>query len=639
MQEVKKIQNEYNCLKKEEYEFVRVNELKTVYPINQIQNKPNKVYRFFMENAAEILYLTDDNGIMCGLISIGDMYRYYRNEEKYLPINQNFSYVQSPSDYKGAEAFFEKVKIIHEIPVIKDQVLLGVIQKSQYKEWTREPLKNRLRIERRSGWQRKKLEQFNQAAFMPVMYYDLPRSEKLPKEDERALNKRKKQLKANSGQELFERLSKEEQKKIVGKHYHERYVEQFLADYKELRIYQKNGVYELGDCCNETFHIVNGYRQISNAPKNAKRKIWIFGPCTVFGRFVKDDETIEYYLQNYLLKNGYDNYEVINVGMRDEICSNLFTEKMSSDDIVIIAANLINLYNYWGKVENKPVERILNQRYKGDLSEVYAKLERPLECVLDSTDHCNYMMNEKIAERMFADICPKLSRDNGDVVKRIALQDYFIPWDVIEYYECYMEEYGLVKETGKTAGAIVMNCNPFTLGHRYLAETACKYVDILYVFVVEEDRSYFKFEDRLEMVRQGMEDLKKVRVLPSGRYIISKETFAQYFDKDQIVSQIDDTDYDVRIFGEVVADMFGISCRFVGEEPFDIVTKEYNETMKRILPEYGIELIEIPRREQQGSCISASRVRHYLESGEKEKAYALVPESTREHLDKMKIYF
>lgn len=44
----------------------------------------------------------------------------------------------------------------------------------------------------------------------------------------------------------------------------------------------------------------------------------------------------------------------------------------------------------------------------------------------------------------------------------------------------------------------------------------------------------------------------------------------------------------MRILGEVVAKELEISVRFVGEEPFDKVTREYNETMKRILPEYGM---------------------------------------------------
>ena len=233
---------------------------------------------------------------------------------------------------------------------------------------------------------------------------------------------------------------------------------------------------------------------------------------------------------------------------------------------------------------------------------------------------------------MFTDLLPKLTKANGEVLPRTALQDYFIPWDVIAYYEDYVEKYELKKEPDKRTGAIVMNCNPFTLGHRYLIEAASEQVDILYIFVVEEDKSYYKFEDRLEMVRRGTEDLKNVRVFPSGKYIISKETFAQYFEKDQVITEVDDMDYDVRIFGEVVADLLGITCRFVGEEPFDKVTREYNETMKRILPEYGIELIEIPRKEQDGTCISASRVRKYLEQGEEEKAYALLPESTRQVL-------
>ena len=63
-------------------------------------------------------------------------------------------------------------------------------------------------------------------------------------------------------------------------------------------------------------------------------------------------------------------------------------------------------------------------------------------------------------------------------------------------------------------GAIVMNCNPFTKGHRYLIEQAAGQVDLLYIFVVEEDKSTFKFEDRIEMVRRGTVDLDKVKVLP-----------------------------------------------------------------------------------------------------------------------------
>ena len=40
-------------------------------------------------------------------------------------------------------------------------------------------------------------------------------------------------------------------------------------------------------------------------------------------------------------------------------------------------------------------------------------------------------------------------------------------------------------------GAVVMNCNPLTLGHRYLIEQALKQCDYLMIFVVQEDKSFF----------------------------------------------------------------------------------------------------------------------------------------------------
>ena len=41
------------------------------------------------------------------------------------------------------------------------------------------------------------------------------------------------------------------------------------------------------------------------------------------------------------------------------------------------------------------------------------------------------------------------------------------------------------------AASIVMNCNPFTLGHRYLIEKACSENEAVHLFVVKEDLSVF----------------------------------------------------------------------------------------------------------------------------------------------------
>ena len=166
-------------------------------------------------------------------------------------------------------------------------------------------------------------------------------------------------------------------------------------------------------------------------------------------------------------------------------------------------------------------------------------------------------------------------------------------------------------------GSVVMNCNPFTLGHRYLVETALQFCDRLIVFVVEEDKSDFPFQDRIDLVKKGLADLKNVVIVPSGNFIISTRTFAEYFNKSKLQDVKIDTSLAVTIFAKEIAPCLDISIRFVGTEPFDHVTAQYNESMDSILSQYGIEVKEIPRYEVKGQIVSASQVRHYMMSGSK----------------------
>lgn len=182
-------------------------------------------------------------------------------------------------------------------------------------------------------------------------------------------------------------------------------------------------------------------------------------------------------------------------------------------------------------------------------------------------------------------------------------------------------------------GAAVMNCNPFTLGHRYLIETAAKLVDHLYVFVVSEDSSFFPFADRFDMVKRGTDDISNVHVLPSGEYMISKGTFPTYFIKDRGNIESIYAELDLTLFGQKIAAPLGITRRFVGTEPYCPVTRNYNDVMKELLPRFGIEVIEIERR----GGISASRVREALEKGEIPALDELVPVTTLEHLTKMEL--
>jgi [citrate (pro-3S)-lyase] ligase len=177
-------------------------------------------------------------------------------------------------------------------------------------------------------------------------------------------------------------------------------------------------------------------------------------------------------------------------------------------------------------------------------------------------------------------------------------------------------------------GAVIMNCNPFSFGHRYLVENAARQVDNLYIFVVREDRSVFPFEVRYRLVQEGVKDLPNVIVLDTSHYIVSSATFPTYFLKKNDQAALIQMELDIILFAAKIAPFFKITRRFVGTEPCCPLTDSYNDTMKRLLPVYGIELVEIARREVSNGVISASTVREMLAAGELEHLKEYVPETT-----------
>jgi len=177
-------------------------------------------------------------------------------------------------------------------------------------------------------------------------------------------------------------------------------------------------------------------------------------------------------------------------------------------------------------------------------------------------------------------------------------------------------------------GAIVMNANPFTNGHKYLVRKALQKVDALYLFVVENDQSAFSFEDRLRLVQEGTRDFgDRVHVAPSGNFIISSFTFPEYFTK-EIRPVAADSSLDILIFGSIIAPALRITTRFVGEEPNCPVTLSYNNTMQEYLPGMRIALKVIPRTRVKDQVISASHVRELLSEGQVHRLRSYVPKST-----------
>ncbi len=183
------------------------------------------------------------------------------------------------------------------------------------------------------------------------------------------------------------------------------------------------------------------------------------------------------------------------------------------------------------------------------------------------------------------------------------------------------------EHSGPRIGAVIMNANPFTLGHRYLLEQAAASVDLLHVFVVSEDVSLVPLNVRERLVKEGSADLKNLVCHRTGPYMISNATFPSYFLKDSDTVIRSHARLDIQVFTQI-ARALGVTERFVGEEPFSQVTGIYNQVMVEELNTVGIGCTVIPRKEDADGAISASTVRTLIQKGEWEALREKVPECT-----------
>ena len=181
-------------------------------------------------------------------------------------------------------------------------------------------------------------------------------------------------------------------------------------------------------------------------------------------------------------------------------------------------------------------------------------------------------------------------------------------------------------------GAAVMHCNPFTLGHRYLIEQAARECRWLYVFVLSEAGGQFSPEERMDMVKAGTADLPNVTVLPTGPYLLSAATFPTYFLKEKERLPKIQCELDIAVFARYYAPKLGITRRYVGTEPLSPSTRQYNLALQEQLPQWGIQVREIPRLEQGTEPVSASRVRSLLAEGRGAQIRDLIPPTTWEYL-------
>ncbi|MBP2626799.1 MAG: citrate lyase ligase [Firmicutes bacterium] len=183
---------------------------------------------------------------------------------------------------------------------------------------------------------------------------------------------------------------------------------------------------------------------------------------------------------------------------------------------------------------------------------------------------------------------------------------------------------------GRRAG-LVVNCNPFTLGHQAVIAKAAAENPGVVVLVVSEEGSLFPFDVRQRLVREGIAGYDNVVVVPGGKYVISAATFPGYFTRgdETVIAQ---TRLDATIFAQHIAPAMGITCRYVGDEPYCSVTKTYNQAMFDVLPDYHIEVREMSRIAINGRVVSASRVRELIRENGWDEIRSLVPCTTYQYL-------
>lgn len=413
----------------------------------------------------------------------------------------------------------------------------------------------------------------------------------------------------------------------INQYYNEKVLQEVFCVPKSYHDFK--GIRRFEDVHLEAVNTRGGHRVTHHQPEYAERTVYLVGGCSVFGIGAADEHTMASFLQQMLNETG-KSCRVQNYGYF--LCE---ADRQQEEEIAIL--------------ESLPI-------VSGDIVIYYCTDGLLLEaCGIPIID-CTYLASEPRDFEIFFD----KSHLTPDGYCSVAEKIYkgIIERNLLDYSQkaelCYtQQDYGFdVAQTkdlneykkfltnfyeealSPKIGSIVMNCNPFTLGHRYLIDRALEQCDFLIVFLVEEDSSFFSFEDRLQLVAEGTKDLNNVAIIPSGRFILSSLTFEEYFNKAEMQDRIIDTTLDITVFAQEIAPCLHITKRFAGEEPFDAVTKQYNETMRLILPEYGIEFIEIPRIRIGDEIVSASRVRESLKNKDFLTIKSMVPTTTFCYLQK-----
>jgi|TARA_R110002110_G_scaffold92763_5_gene241976 [citrate (pro-3S)-lyase] ligase len=390
---------------------------------------------------------------------------------------------------------------------------------------------------------------------------------------------------------------------------------------------------------NSFIRVENGYRldaKKKGAIQNFK-SIYLFGSSLVYSVGCENWQTLPLLLESRINNSEFQAFNRGVVGT-DVInsCFAILDTQISRGDLIILYG--LNPISEKEKIEIKKETNLL------DLTEIFTHPHSYGNVFYDLnhlTPEGNKVVAKLIANELQNNFQKRIiitedsfSVKENDIFLKVAQCRFRAALRYID--EAFPHYINILKSKYRPGnnGIAAMNCNPFTLGHKHLILTASKMVDTLYVFVVEEDKSFFKFKERFEMVKKGVNDIANVVVVGSGKYLVSSMTFPDYFTKEEGVNPDMNVSYDFEIFIYYIAPTLKLRTRFIGNEPFCMTTRIHHDRMKETLPPKGIAVIEIDRLENEFGPISASKVRALIKNKEFDKLSSFLPITTTDYLKK-----
>lgn len=562
------------------YQFIPKEEMRSVLNIADFpeNDRAEIAYQYLVNDHQEAMYI-EENGVLIGMVSIGDLERHYGGRRDKLEINGRFSYIVEIDEAK-ASAFFGKFKTFFECPVVNSHGRLGGVIKRDVRYDIRQDQIASLVVSRYLGdqWHRRELARFLKNTKARVVLYYAEEAAIM-----REVADRRRSGAGGESEEIYWKgLSEGQWNDFLGE---PGIVGSLRKEFGNFHTELAKGVSEIVAMKGEFYNCVDGSRITTGNPDDFDRYVIFYGPCTVVGAYCRDGETIESCLQSMLNERMGSQIQVINRGLFNvtNYFSRMMTDKLSEKDIAVIY------------VEKRWLTEEISGKciYVGNLTDAYLRVENLEKNILDSPDHCNYRVNKCLAEQIYHDLEEHCLLDAAGLSGEAErLQDYYIGSEVMSEVLCYMERGGLLKEDAAgVKGAMTLLADPFTNRHRRAVETALQKVDKLYLFLSEDSNLSCTLEERQRMTKEALRDLRdRVEVIPAGKYLYTKK-ISRGIRKQRYCDA--DMEYDCDIFGEIFGRFMGIRYRFVAGELDNPVERKYMDTCKRILPRFGMTVEEL----------------------------------------------